>query len=283
LDQRDQKIVEILRAHGVIDEMQERSLLASHQQWGGRAHHIAVERGFAPEEQVAWALSKALHLPLIKIEQRPPEGAALERLSVEFCREHGVLPIGLRDGGKTLWLVMSDPTDLALIDQARARARVVRVTPAVAGHKEILRAIRLYYGGSSITTDPRFSGGIAIDTGGDQDEFKITDISGKTLVKHEQGVAQLRQELKQGPDASGDVFAASPARGVEGFASSSFAPTTTPMQDLTGGAGGEDPAALLQRIRAGLEQTNAALCYVVETCVEQGIFSVEEYRQKLNS
>jgi hypothetical protein len=139
-----QRIQEILKQSGLLDELQMRSALAHQDQWGGRLAHIVVERKFAKESAVMDALAKGLSVQRLHPETHPKDAGALAKLDAEFCEKHGVFPLALRDQGKALLVAMADPTDLETVDEVGRRARS-RVLVGLAGEGEIRVAIDRHY------------------------------------------------------------------------------------------------------------------------------------------
>jgi hypothetical protein len=177
------RIGEILVKARVIDEMQLRSALAQHDQWGGRLSRIISDMGIVAEDTLTQAIAAGLGMQRMQLGTAKDPGA-LAKLDVNLAEQKGVFPVSLRDNGKTLVLAMSDPTDLATIDKVAATSRT-RVVPVVAGDREIENAIQRHYrnmepsaAAGNIRATPSSNKG-----GGDEDEFKIVDISGKTVMK----------------------------------------------------------------------------------------------------
>ncbi|MFN7134349.1 MAG: hypothetical protein ACK4N5_19880, partial [Myxococcales bacterium] len=138
------RIADILLRAKLVDQLQMRSALAHQEQWGGRLAHIVVEKRFTREADVVDAISKALNLPKFELANADKDPAALARLDAEFCKANGVFPAALKDAGKTLWLVMADPTDISIVDQVQLKTRA-RIRTLVAGEGEIAAAIEKHY------------------------------------------------------------------------------------------------------------------------------------------
>ncbi|QRK12784.1 general secretion pathway protein GspE [Archangium violaceum] len=176
------RIGEILVKARVIDEMQLRSALAQHDQWGGRLSRIISDMGLAAEDTITEAIARGLGVQRVQLGTAKDAGA-LAKLDVGFAEQKSIFPVSLRDNGKTLVLAMADPTDLQTIDQVAARSRT-RVIPVVAGDREIQNAILRHYRNQdpvSHSSHAATSGGSG--GAGDEDEFKIVDMSGKTVRK----------------------------------------------------------------------------------------------------
>ena len=184
------RVAEILLKAKVIDELQLRSARARHEQWGGRLSKIVAEMGLADEDTIVDAIARASGLQRTQIGHIQKDAAALARIDVKFAEEYGVFPIALKDNGKTLVVAFADPTDLDILDMVSSKARA-RLSPMVAGETEIAHAILRYYRNQ----DPAAAGPNRArqmvqkaeepeEQSEDGDEFKITDMSGKTMVKH---------------------------------------------------------------------------------------------------
>ncbi|WNG33795.1 general secretion pathway protein GspE [Archangium minus] len=176
------RIGEILVKARVIDEMQLRSALAQHDQWGGRLSRIISDMGLASEDTITQAIAQGLGMQRVELGTAKDAGA-LAKLDVSFAEQKSIFPVSLRDNGKTLVLAMADPTDLQTIDQVAARSRT-RVVPVVASDREIQHAILRHYRNQdpvSHSSHTATSGGSG--SAGDEDEFKIVDMSGKTVRK----------------------------------------------------------------------------------------------------
>lgn len=268
----DMRYAQILQQAGLLDEMQLRAISARQKQYGGKLQDIAIDLRFVPEDRVAGSLAAGLKMPRLKLDEIPADASAMERLQVSFCEEHGLFPCALRDDGKTLWIASSDPLDIGLSDQIRAIARVARVNTGVAGRQEIERAIRRHYHGLSV--DTQGDGGIDFDESGDDQEFKITDVSGKTMVRHVAGVEQLRQAPAPPADNGSGFSASQPMTGSFGLPSNDVFAAAASMPN--------EQEQALRKIEQNIERTNKVVRVIIELCIRKGVFSVDEYRNKVN-
>src|SRR6478609_2966166 len=115
------KLGELLVRANVLQEGQLKSALSEQQKWGGKLGEILVRMGFVTEELLIKALSKQLNLPTVNldaVQTLPPQVKA--KIPAATARELGVLPVQLRDDGRTLVVVMADPLNVALQDDLRA-------------------------------------------------------------------------------------------------------------------------------------------------------------------
>ncbi|MCY1036293.1 general secretion pathway protein GspE [Corallococcus sp. BB11-1] len=179
------RIADILIKARVIDELQLRSALASLDQWGGRVSRVVADLGLASEETITQAICQGLGMPRVQLGNLTKDVAALSRVDVILAEQKGIFPVQLKDNGKTLVLAMSDPTDLATLDQVAARSRA-RVVPMVAGDREIEHAILRHYRNQEPVEKKRFKSDAKQQDAGElpeEEEFKVVDMSGKTVVK----------------------------------------------------------------------------------------------------
>jgi hypothetical protein len=167
----------LLRA-GVIDEYQLKAALAHQAQWGGRLPQIVVSLRLASADAVIDALSQALGVPRVTLEQVPRDRAALARVNVRFAQERVLFPCALKDHGRTLWVAMADPSDVPTIDELAAITRA-RIRPVIASEEEILTAIdRWYLGREPAPPMPQFGGYDPAMMDAEGEDGAIVDLSG---------------------------------------------------------------------------------------------------------
>lgn len=277
------RIGEILVKARVIDEMQLRSALAQHDQWGGRLSRIIADMGIAKEDTLTEAIAQGLGMQRVQLGTAKDVGA-LAKLDVGLAEQKGVFPVSLRDNGKTLVLAMADPTDLQTIDQVAARSRT-RVVPVVAGDREIQNAILRHYRNqdpsvthSSHSAPSRSSSasGSSSSSSGDEEEFKVVDMSGKTVVKAIADIApnMARENARQ---------AAAPAPSRPGGTSSA-----TDMLDEILSAS-PSPAEVfspeemqrLQAVQANQEKSSKILRALLELLLEKGMVQQRELAARM--
>ena len=98
-----------------------------------------------PEKDLLGAYAEALHLPL---QEEIPEDTAqpelVHNLSIHFLKSHTLFP--LRRENATAVVAVSDPLDLAALDQLRVLLKVQRIDPVLVPAAEILSAINRAFG-----------------------------------------------------------------------------------------------------------------------------------------
>ncbi|REG20692.1 type II secretion system (T2SS) protein E [Archangium gephyra] len=270
------RIGEILVKARVIDEMQLRSALAQHDQWGGRLSRIITDMGLAKEDTITEAISQGLGVQRVQLGTAKDVGA-LAKLDVGLAEQKGVFPVSLRDNGKTLVLAMADPTDLQTIDQVAARSRT-RVVPVVAGDREIQNAILRHYRNQdpAVTHSSHSASSKSSVSSGDEDEFKVVDMSGKTVVKAIADIApnmareNARQAAAPAPARSGGAGSASDL--LDEILSGSPAPAEVFSPE---------EMQRLQAVQANQEKSSKILRALLELLLEKGMVQQRELAARM--
>lgn len=149
---------------GVLDAQRLATILAYADERGTSFGRAVTELGLAGEAQYVEALSRLCSLPVANLPETPPPPAVLAAVDVSTCEEHGVVPLGFADGGRSLVVAVSDPTDVQVVDALAVKSGL-RIKQQLGGEKAIAQAIRSWYRGES----------------GSAEEFKLVDAAGKTL------------------------------------------------------------------------------------------------------
>lgn len=236
------KLGELLVRANVLQEPQLQAALAEQQRWGGKLGEILIRMGLLSEDLLAKALSRQLGLPIANLDALdalPP--AARRKIPPQTVRDMGVLPLQLKDDGRTLLVAMTDPLNLQIQDDLRALTRC-RIQVQIASRSALKRAFSRFYG-----------------EGGPEDEttegFKLMDALGRTVVKVDPGLRAAQEAAQSRPKPP-------PA-----------APPPAPPR--------RDPAALLRQIEETQRKEVAALKAMVELLIEKRVFSRDEYLAKV--
>jgi len=265
------RVGDILLRAGVLDEMQLRSALARHDQWGGRLAKVVADMGLADEDRLVDAIAQAMKMPRKQIGGSKDPGA-LAKLDAAFCEQYGVFPVQLNNNGKSLTLAMADPTDLEVMDKAAGRARS-RVIPVVASESEIMSAIaRCYRGEEGRAPQPSRARQAAApaDASAEEEELKITDMSGKTVMKVNPYVG--------GPDdgaAATDPSGSGPSGDVLDELLTGRVPA---IQGLSA-----EELQRLENLRANQDKSAKILRVVIELLKEKGYTTQKELAARLRS
>jgi len=251
------KLGELLIKANVLQESQLKAALAEQAKWGGKLGEILVRMSLVSEDILVRALSKQLNIPAVNldaVQMIPPHVRA--KIPAQTARDFAVLPLQLRDEGKTLVVAVADPLNVRHLDELRAISKC-RIIPNVAGRTSIARAYtRLYEENAEL---------------GEADtNFKVLDAQGRTVVKNMQGGAPP-------PPGAGAAPAPPPPRPA---AAPPARPSVSDVPSVKP-AGGGSPAELLKAVEEVQRKEVAALKAMVELLIEKGVFTREEYLAKV--
>lgn len=114
------KLAEILRKWGLIDDQQAREGLKISQGSRKRIGEVLVDLGYVQENDVAKAVASQLGMEFVDLDQ--PNVIDKENIALipeELIRKYTILPLGKE--GHRIKVLVHDPMDLALIDDLRFR------------------------------------------------------------------------------------------------------------------------------------------------------------------
>lgn len=269
------RIGELLVKARVIDELQLRSALARHDQWGGRLSRVITDMGLAKEDVVLSAIAQATGTQRMTLGNLTRDAGALAKVDVSLAEQKGIFPVALKDNGKTLVLAMADPTDLNTVDQVAARARA-RVIVVIASDREIEHAIlRHYRGQEPVSMSTRYSGQRrALDSAEEEgDDFKVVDMSGNTVVKRVADVAPSQAApAAEPPPAPGGGSSASDLLD-EILAGGSTAPAGFSPEEMQ----------RLETVRVNQEKSSKILRALLELLLEKNALNQRELAARIRS
>ena len=270
------RIGEILVKARVIDEMQLRSALAQHDQWGGRLSRIITDMGIAKEDTLTEAIAQGLGMQRAQLGTAKDMGA-LAKLDVGFAEQKGVFPVSLRDNGKTLVLAMADPTDLQTIDQVAARSRT-RVIPVVAGDREIQNAILRHYRNQEpgVTHSSHSAPSRSSAASGDEEEFKVVDMSGKTVVK---AIADIAPNMAR--ENARPATTPAPVRSGGGGSASDLLDEILSGSPAPAEVFSPEEMQRLQAVQANQEKSSKILRALLELLLEKGMVQQRELAARM--
>jgi hypothetical protein len=238
----------------VVSESQLKAALAEQQKWGGKLGELLVRMDFLTEDMLVKALSKQMNVPAVNLEavaSIPPHVKA--KIPAEVARDLVVLPLQLRDEGKTLLVVMAEPQNLKQLDTLRSVSRC-RITAQLAGRQAIARAFSRFYEGEA-----------EVDSA--DESFKLVDSQGHTLIKKVDDVKPPERRNSAAMGIKMPPAAPPPAR----------AATT----ELPTSLQGKSPSDMLRAIEEAQRKEVTALKGMVELLIEKGVFTREEYLAKV--
>lgn len=264
------RIGELLVRARVIDELQLRSAMAQVDQWGGRVSRMVVEMGLAAEDAVVQAIAQGTNMQRVHLGNIGRDAVVLSKLDAGLCEDKAIFPVSARDNGKTLVLAMADPTDLETVDKVASLTRM-RVAVVVAGEKEIERAIRRLYRNQELTYSGIRDPNADVPAEEDENEFKIVDMSGKTVMKHINSIAPPPQGAGPGPAIPPSASAASAL-----------------LDDLLSGGPPndgftEEEIQRLETLRANQEKSTKILRALLELLLEKGELTQQELAARMRN
>ncbi|MGI5864988.1 MAG: hypothetical protein ACOX6T_23455 [Myxococcales bacterium] len=184
------KLGDLLVRAGLITEEQLSAALLEQKRWGGRLGEILVHNGLCSEEIIVRALSKQLGIPRADFDapvELPHQVVA--RLPYAIARELNVAPHQYFEKERTLVVAMVDPRDTAKIERLSKRTGW-RIAPAIASASALIRARARIYG---------VNDELLLDA--EDQELKLTDSQGRTLVRSIDELAREREERRAAREA----------------------------------------------------------------------------------
>lgn len=144
---RKQRLGEMLRKAGLVDEIQLRAALGFQNKWGVPLGQIVVDMNFCTAQQVLELLAGQLGLPVVDLDEVPLDTSLQKLLPVETVEACRVVPLrveGPRDS--VLVVAAAAPARPPALDEVARVAGKVRVVPLLATDAAVSRAIdRIYY------------------------------------------------------------------------------------------------------------------------------------------
>ncbi len=235
------RIGDLLVKAGVITDAQLKASLQEQGQWGGKLGDILVRMEFLSEEVLVRALSKQTGIPRADL-SGPGDRAALALIPPDVAEEFGLVPMQLKDEGRTVVVAMSDPLNLGVTDHLRSLTSAKKIEAQLAGASAIRSAISRWYRGEELFGEE-----------GEQSAMKVVDNSGQSVVTQDP-----RPAPKTAPPQP--------------------APAAPPPQKQAGnGAPRHSAVEVLQGVEDTQRRSVAALKAMVELLIEKGVFSRDEY------
>jgi type IV pilus assembly protein PilB len=141
--ENNKRIGRYLVDHGLItgDQLQD-ALRTQQQQQGKKLGEILVEHGYIKADELLDALAEMLEVPRARLNRMYVIPEVLELVPETLLRQHAIFPVSMEED--TLYLAMSDPLDILLIDDLR-RACGFNVKPMLASREEIEDARRRHF------------------------------------------------------------------------------------------------------------------------------------------
>jgi type IV pilus assembly protein PilB len=137
------RLGKLLIGGGYVSAEQLREALAHQKAKGGRLGNCLIKLGYLSEEVLRSVLSRQLGIDVVDLTAYDVDAEALKLLDRETALQRQVMP--LRRTGNVLWVAMSDPNDVACLDELRFRTGL-RIATLLATESQVRDAIHQYYG-----------------------------------------------------------------------------------------------------------------------------------------
>jgi len=134
---------EMLIQKGLINSEQLDAALAEQKKTGEFLGTILVKLGFLKEDEFFPVLSEQLGIEYVKITQKKIDPEIIKIVPAKFACHYKLIP--LKKDNNTLTVAVSDPLNIQTLDDLHLLLKV-EVEPVLASEKDILAAIRKYYG-----------------------------------------------------------------------------------------------------------------------------------------
>ena len=136
-------IGEMLVNEKVITPEQLEACLKEEKRSGKFICQIVVDLGFAAEDKVLPILSKHIGIPYIKVKDKEIDKSVIEKVPARFAIHYKLMPLQIE--GDTLAIAVTDPLDVHTLDDIKLLLGY-EIRPFLGGEKDILEAIKRYYG-----------------------------------------------------------------------------------------------------------------------------------------
>src|SRR3989338_5071297 len=136
-------IGEMLVNEKVITPEQLEACVKEEKRSGRSICHIVVDLGFAAEDKVLPILSKHIGIPYIKVKDKEIDKSVIEKVPARFAIHYKLMPLQIE--GDTLAIAVTDPLDVHTLDDVKLLLGY-EIRPFLGGEKDILEAIKRYYG-----------------------------------------------------------------------------------------------------------------------------------------
>ena len=137
------KIGEYLIEKGLITAIQLKTSLGEQQNFGEILGEILVKHGFISEGELLESIAEMENIKFVDMANLKSSQTALRMLPINFCKEHTIYPLRLRESNrkKTLYVAISDFYNLDLLSQIQFTTGVDNVDAVLATKRAINAAI----------------------------------------------------------------------------------------------------------------------------------------------
>jgi type IV pilus assembly protein PilB len=172
---------DILLSNRLLSPQQLEAALAEQQRVHRPLGQILVSRGWVSAQLLLQALAAQRGVAAWRLDESPPEPAALAKVPPSLCEDRTVVPVQIQ--GDLLRLAMRDPDDIETIDLVR-NVTGMRIEPVMADDALLLEAIRAHREGDKADA-------------GSQVEARVREAVKEFSRKSDQGRSNERQILAE--------------------------------------------------------------------------------------
>ncbi len=149
------RLTTLLEATGLFTPSQIEELVIKQRENDGVLSAAVVVLEYAREDVFLEALAKALHVPYVRVGEKPIAGEILEKVPTKAVFQYNVIPIAIENG--SLRVATSEPFRPGLSDALRL-ASGLRVKFALSPAADIEKAAKKFYGVGADTLDRLIAG-----------------------------------------------------------------------------------------------------------------------------
>jgi type IV pilus assembly protein PilB len=139
------KLGQVLVDLGFVDDEQLWEILDEAKNSGLPTGQVAVSRGLITDEQLLTAMAEQHGLKVVNLEEFKPQAEAITLVPETMATVYKVLPLTFRD--KVLTIALSDPSNMAAVDDLRNLLGISEVKASLAPAKAVLEAMTKAYAG----------------------------------------------------------------------------------------------------------------------------------------
>ena len=145
INRKKLRLGDVLVNSGVITEGDLEKGLSRQKGTGRKLGEVLVDEGLVTEENIAKALSSQLRYDMVELQNIEIDEEVLKLVPANVLKKYKVLPFELSQDTMMLRVAMSDPMDMAALDDINIITNM-QVEPVVATTRSVMLAIDRYYG-----------------------------------------------------------------------------------------------------------------------------------------
>jgi type IV pilus assembly protein PilB len=146
----NRSLTDVLLAKGLISEDKKNQIRISAAREDKTEEQIIKERGVVNSKNLASAKADIFHVPFVSLSETPVSPEAISLVSQSIATTYKLIPLLYDRESNEITIAMANPLDLEAIEFLERKIQV-KVIPKMADEKEIMEAIKEYYGGTLVT------------------------------------------------------------------------------------------------------------------------------------